>query len=63
MIRAEHSLYLMKEFKANQVKNYDSYMMVQPALVVVDKTGSVTQAWSWNMDQLKDLRSEFGKIT
>ena len=60
LIRAEHSLYLIKEFKAQQVVGYKSYMMVQPAFVVVDKTGSVRQVWSWNTHELKDLK--WGKV-
>ena len=41
---AEHSLYIKKKMKASSFGgNYDDYMMVQPAFVVVDRSGDVKQ--------------------
>ena len=44
---SEHSLYRKKEFDSLASAGYKRYTMVQPAFVVVDKTGNVSQAWSW----------------
>ena len=30
-------------------------MMVQPAFVVIDRSGEVKQAWSWNTEELADV--------
>ena len=57
---AEHSLYRKKEFDSLASAGYKRYSMVQPAFVVVDKTGSVRQVWSWNTHELKDLK--WGKV-
>ena len=40
---AEHSLYRKKEFDSLASAGYKRYTMVQPAFVVVDKTGNVSQ--------------------
>ena len=54
---AEHSLYRKKEFDSLASAGYKRYTMVQPAFVVVDKTGNVSQAWSWMTDDdLRDLK-------
>lgn len=34
---------------------YVAYTIVQPALVVVHRTGKVKQAWSWKLGVLKDV--------
>lgn len=50
----EHdSLYIMVEHKATKYGGtYEDYMMIQPALIVVDKTGKLQQVWSWNTPPL-----------
>ena len=53
---AEHSLYRKKEFDSLASAGYKRYTMVQPAFVIVDKTGNVKQAWSWMTDELKELK-------
>ena len=53
---AEHSLYIKKKMKASQFGGtYEDYMMVQPAFVVVNRSGDVKQAWSWNTDELAEI--------
>jgi len=46
----QESLYITVEHKAgdNYGGTYENYIMVQPALIVVDKTGKIQQVWSWN---------------
>jgi len=46
----QESLYVTIEHKAgdNYGGTYENYIMVQPALIVVDKTGKIQQVWSWN---------------
>lgn len=44
--------YVIEEMKASKFNkkegdSYTDYMMVQPALIVLDKTGNVKQSWSW----------------
>jgi peroxiredoxin len=34
---------------------YTDYLMVQPALVVIDKAGAFQQVWSWMTPPLKDV--------
>lgn len=47
------SLYVMKKYDASKHGGtYQDYMMIQPALIVVDKTGKIQQVWSWNTPPL-----------
>jgi len=53
---AEDSLYIKKKMKASRFGgSYEDYTMVQPAFVVVDRSGDVKQAWSWNTEELRDV--------
>jgi len=51
-----HSLYIKKFNNATKYGGtYEDYDMVQPALVVVDQSGSIQQVWSWNSGTLRDI--------
>ena len=51
-----HSLYVKKEVPASENGGtYEDYVMVQPALVVVDRTGAIIQTWSWNTEPLCEV--------
>jgi len=66
------SLYVKKECKASKYGgSYTDYDMVQPALIVVDKTGRLQQVWSWNTppldvvepkDEMTPVPSAGGKV-
>jgi len=50
---ANDSLYVMKKYDASKHGGtYEDYMMIQPALIVLDKTGKIQQVWSWNTPPL-----------
>jgi len=49
----ETSLYVTKQQNASKFGgSYTDYIMVQPALVVVNKKGALQQVWSWNTPPL-----------
>mmetsp|Transcript_15148 Transcript_15148/g.32606 ORF Transcript_15148/g.32606 Transcript_15148/m.32606 type:complete len:199 (-) Transcript_15148:187-783(-) len=48
-----HSFFVKREIEASQYGGtYEDYVLVQPALVVVDKSGAIQQKWSWNSEPL-----------
>ena len=48
-----HSLFVKREINASKYGGtYLDYVLVQPALVVVDRTGAVQQTWSWRTKPL-----------
>lgn len=52
----KHSLYVKKLTEASQHGGtYEDYVLVQPALVVVDREGEIQQQWSWNTEPLNEL--------
>eukprot|EP00976_Prorocentrum_cordatum_P093718 1189498-Prorocentrum_minimum.AAC.1 len=52
-----HSMFVKKQIKASQYGGtYEDYLMVQPALVVLDKNGVIQQKWSWNTEPLVDVQ-------
>lgn len=55
----EHNLLAMSEdefyIKTRHGAGADEYDMVQPALVVMDKSGAFQQVWSWMTAPLKDV--------
>lgn len=52
-----HSLYVKKEKAASQYGGtYEDYIMVQPALVVVNKSETIQQVWSWNTEPLDKVK-------
>jgi len=58
-----NSLYLKKQKNASEYGGtYTDYEMVQPALVVVTKTGTVQQVWSWNTPPLDAVEPK-GEMT
>jgi peroxiredoxin len=55
----EHSLFVKKQILASTYGGtYQDYMMTQPALVVVDKSGAVQQMWSWRTEPLNELEPQ-----
>jgi len=54
-----HSLYIKKHFVASRFGGtYEDYVMVQPALVVVHRSGAIQQTWSWNTEPLANLKGK-----
>jgi hypothetical protein len=56
----ESSLFVKKLMKCSGFNSqtslpYEDYTMVQPALVVIHRSGEVRQVWSWKTDLLKDF--------
>jgi len=50
------SLYVKKQQDASKYGgSYTDYMMVQPALIVVNKKGALQQVWSWNTPPLDSV--------
>lgn len=63
LLPGSHSLYIQKEFPASKFGGtYEDYTLVQPALVVVHKSGEIQQAWSWNTGVLGQLQDK-GEMT
>lgn len=51
-----HSLFVKKEFEASTFGGtFQDYVLVQPALVVVDRHGAIVQMWSWMTEPLRDV--------
>lgn len=44
-----------KQFNSETSIPYEAYNMVQPALVVIHKSGNIQQAFSWKLGSLKDI--------
>mmetsp|Transcript_82470 Transcript_82470/g.209679 ORF Transcript_82470/g.209679 Transcript_82470/m.209679 type:complete len:171 (-) Transcript_82470:299-811(-) len=65
LVSSTEPFYIKVEHAASKYKGtYTDYTMVQPALVVVGKTGVFQQAWSWMTGALRGVepKTEFTRV-
>lgn len=56
LIRPLEDIYVVVEHKASKYGGtYEDYKMVQPAMIVVKKTGEIQQMWSWKTAPLDQV--------
>mmetsp|Transcript_52281 Transcript_52281/g.67045 ORF Transcript_52281/g.67045 Transcript_52281/m.67045 type:complete len:126 (+) Transcript_52281:326-703(+) len=47
-----------EEFESKTSIPYKNYNMVQPAMIVLNKSGEVKNVWSWNTGELKKVEPQ-----